>query len=99
MPAPIIVHDVPRRPPTRPPALQVQVAYQFVEDVPSRFAVAILAQVGQKVSIVSSITGNTLAHGDIKAFQHGTASIHVTARASRCPGPRSSALQVGGRQR
>jgi hypothetical protein len=99
MPAPITVHDVPRRASAQPPALQVQVAYQFVEDVPSRFTVAALVQPGQKVSIVSSITGNTLAHGVVEAFQHGTASIHVTARASRCPGPRSSALQVGGRQR
>jgi hypothetical protein len=99
MPKPIIVHDVPRRTQAQPPALQVQVAYQFVEDVPARFTVAVSAQVGQKVSIVSSITRNTLAVGIVEAFQHGTASIHITGRASRCPGPRSSALQVGGRQR
>lgn len=99
MPAPIIVRDVPRLAPAPLPALQVQLAYQFVEDVPARFSVAILAQVDQKVVIQSSVTGNTLAHGVVEAFQHGRASVRITARASRYPGPRSSALQVGGRKR
>ena len=96
-PAPFYVQDVPRRQSqTTGPLLRVEVAYEYVEDVPALFETAVRAEINQEVAVYSTITSNLLCKGHVEAVQHGKASIRITARVSsgaRC----HQALQVGGR--
>ena len=96
-PAPVLVRDVPRRQPqSSGPMLRVDVAYEYVEDVPALFEAAARADINQDVAVYSTITGNLLCKGRVEAVLHGKASIRITARVSN-GAHRYQALQVGGR--
>ncbi len=96
-PTPFYVQDVPRRQSQATgPLLRVEVAYEYVEDVPALFETAARAEINQEVAVYSTITTNLLCKGRVEARQHGKVSIRITARVSS-GARRHQALQVGGR--
>ena len=97
-PAPFYVQDVARRQPQAPgPMLRIEVAHEYVEDVPALFKAAARAEINQEVAVYSTITGNFLCKGHVEAVLHGTASIRITARIGSGGVQRYRALQAGGR--
>ena len=74
-PAPFYIQDIPRRQSqTTGPMLRVEVAYEYVEDVPALFEAAARAEINQEVAVYSTITSNLLCKGRVEAVLHGKAS-------------------------